>query len=370
MTRVAQTAGAVESLDDRLVAQVESDLAAFLDDRRARDVPAGLDETLLDRLELLAFAGGKRLRPKFAWWAWRAAGGDACGSLPTAMVRALISFELLHCFALIHDDVMDRSATRRGAPSAQVWFARHHRAAGWAGDSERFGDCAAILLGDLALVWAEDALADSALPLEVLARIREPWRAMRTEVVAGQQLDLLAQVRRERTVEAALRVARLKTASYTMERPMHIGAAAAGATPELTQALRGFGQDVGVAFQLRDDMLGVFGDCAVTGKPVGDDLREGKHTVLMAVALQDAVDSGDKRSRELLLRVLEGGADSEATIAEVSSLLIEFGATDIVEERIAALAASARAHLDSVTMPQVAREQLLALATAATTRMR
>ena len=233
--------------------------ATALDDffRARSEVDAARD--LAEEVRALVLAGGKRIRPAFAWWGWRAAGGDARGDVADATVRALVSLELLQCCALVHDDVMDRSATRRGRPSVHEAFAARHRRSGWSGSARHYGDCAAVLVGDLALAWADDALVTAGLPPSALQRAWRPWREMRTEMMAGQHLDLLATACREESLEGALRVAALKTAAYTVERPLHLGAALAGAPADVVECLRVFGRDVGVAFQLRDDLIGVFG---------------------------------------------------------------------------------------------------------------
>ena len=214
------------------------------------------------------------------------------------MLRAISALELLQGAALIHDDLIDASATRRGRPTVHVAFARRHADAGWQGRPARFGAAAAILLGDLALVWAEDMFRTSGLSHDMLDRSATPWQAMRTELLGGQFLDVLNQSTGDTSTRAALQVDRYKTAAYTVERPLHIGAAIAGADAELVAAYRKFGADVGVAFQLRDDLLGVFGDPEVTGKPAGDDLREGKRTVLLALAVERADQRGDTAARD------------------------------------------------------------------------
>ncbi|RKT55281.1 polyprenyl synthetase family protein [Saccharothrix australiensis] len=292
-------------LDDELPARLHGELAAFL--RRRPQVEQAAELTA--ELSGLVLSGGKRLRPTFAWWGWRAAGGASRGPRAEPVLRALIALELLQACALVHDDVMDRSATRRGRPTAHRAFATRHERARWAGDPDHYGECAAILVGDLALAWADDALVTAGLPADALARAWAPWQAMRTEMIAGQHLDLLAGARREESVERTLVVARLKTASYTVQRPLHLGAALADAPPEVTAALCAFGRDIGVAYQLRDDLLGVFGDEEVTGKPVGDDLREGKRTPLMAIALDLARAAGRPDVVRSLRRCLDGPTD-------------------------------------------------------------
>ncbi|MFD5827215.1 polyprenyl synthetase family protein [Lentzea sp. NPDC060358] len=318
---------------------------------------------LTTELRGLILAGGKRIRPTFAWWGWRAAGGS---THVDAVVRAMVALEMLQCCALVHDDVMDRSATRRGKLAVHESFAARHRHQRWAGSSRQYGDSAAILVGDLALAWADDALVSAGLPAEVLSRAWAPWQAMRTEMIMGQHLDLLAVARREESLEHAVRVAALKTAAYTVERPLHLGAALAGADEEVVDCLRAYGHDIGVAFQLRDDLMGVFGDASVTGKPVGEDLREGKRTPLMSIALSRAQDR--PAAQRLLRRCLETGAVSDRTVDEVRSLLIELGAVAAVEEHIDRLAVSGLAALDRAVIDDEARHELVRLANRAVAR--
>ena len=198
------------------------------------------------------------------------------------------ALELVQASALIHDDLMDRSDTRRGEPAVHRRFEARHTAGGWRGGAAAFGDSVAVLLGDLALVWSDELLHASGVAPEDLARARPVFDEMRTEVTVGQYLDLLTQATGDTSVELAGKVARYKSAKYTVERPLLFGAALAGAPPELSAAYSAFGLPLGEAFQLRDDVLGVFGDPSETGKPAGDDLREGKRTALVALALREA----------------------------------------------------------------------------------
>ncbi|MEO6087891.1 MAG: polyprenyl synthetase family protein [Umezawaea sp.] len=343
---------------------LHTELAEFLAGRPHAD----LAPELVDELSRLVLGGGKRVRPTFAWWGWCAAGGPADGPRARTTVRALVALELLQGCALVHDDVMDRSTTRRGRPAAHVAFATRHQRARWAGEGRLYGDSAAILVGDLALAWADDALVTAGLDGAALARAWVPWQAMRTEMMAGQHLDLLAGARREESLEQALRVARYKTAAYTVERPLHLGAALADAPADLVDALREFGRDLGVAFQLRDDLLGVFGDSAVTGKPVGDDLREGKRTPLMAVALGLARSAGRVDAVRRLRSCLDGRHITDRALADVRELLHDLGAVAAVEEQIAVLTSSALRALDLAPMTATARATLRRLAALVTAR--
>jgi geranylgeranyl diphosphate synthase type I len=348
-------------LDLELPKHVDEALAAYLADRRA--LGARMEENFTGAVDALAdfvLGGGKRIRPTFAWWGWRAAGGDPEGELAGAVLTAVSSLELIQACALVHDDLMDASETRRGMPTVHVRFARKHRDEGWLGEPERFGLAASVLIGDVALAWADDMLFAAGLPTDALQRLSLPWRDMRTEMLAGQYLDVLTQARGDRSPDAALRIDRLKTAAYTVERPLHMGAAIGGASPELVDGLRSFGTDIGVAFQLRDDLLGVFGDPAVTGKPAGDDLREGKRTLLVALGMEFGAD---------VLHEALGKPDLDvALVDEVRARLREVGAVDAVEERIAELTGSALRALDRAPIAEPAGERLAELAISATKR--
>jgi geranylgeranyl diphosphate synthase type I len=249
-------------------------LACFLAERRTETLAVdGRLGELIDELEASVNAGGKRLRPRLAAWGYRAGGA----AVDEPMLRAAAALELLHTFALIQDDVMDRSLTRRGRPASHVNL-------GAAAEREpaRFGVSAAILLGDLALIWADQLLAGSGFPPERLAAGLAVYNQLRTEVTLGQYLDVLAAHSRRVTEEEALTVNRYKTASYTVQRPIQLGLALAGAPASLLDEVSAYAIPAGIAFQLRDDVLGAFGDPAVTGKPSGEDLRERKPTWLWA----------------------------------------------------------------------------------------
>jgi len=321
-------------------------------------------EPFVDTLAAFVLDGGKRLRPAFCYWGYRAAGG-ADGD-DDAIVRAAAALELLQACALMHDDVLDRSDTRRGGPSVHRRFTLAHEAAGWVGDAEAFGHATAILLGDLALVWADTMLANSGLPADALLRGLPVWDAMRVEVMCGQYLDVVEQARGGGSVERALRVARYKAAKYTVERPLHLGASIAGGDGELLDGLSAYGLPLGEAFQLRDDLLGVFGDPQVTGKPAGDDLREGKRTVLVAYAVEHA---DDAQRAVLTERVGDPDLDLDG-VAVLRDIITSTGADAAVETLIADRVESALAALDRIAMTDDARTELAALATLATRRSR
>jgi len=279
--------------DEAFRARVDAALASFAKAKRAELDAISPDLATFADAAIDFIAGGKRLRPLFCRAGWLVGGGDP--DLP-AFDDAAASLEWLQGSALAHDDLMDGSDTRRGRPSLHRQFEELHRAEHLLGSAERHGAAAAILLGDLMLSWVDEQFRASALPRLADAL---PWLdRCKTEVASGQYLDVLAQARGNLDVDVAMRVVRYKSAKYTVERPMHIGAALAGADVELLNGLSAVALPLGEAFQLRDDVLGVFGDPAVTGKPAGDDVREGKRTVLVARAAVLALVSGpSKRAR-------------------------------------------------------------------------
>ncbi len=304
---------------------------------------------------------GKRLRPAFCYWGWRGAGGPDTEEI----VKAAASLELLQACALVHDDVMDGSDTRRGRPSVHRRFASLHRANGWQGDPETFGSSAAILVGNLCLIWADQLLATCGLPADALVASTPVYDEMRVELMAGQYLDLLEQALGGGSVERALRVARYKSAKYTIERPLHLGATLAGAPPAVLAAYTAFGIPLGEAFQLRDDVLGVFGDPEVTGKPAGDDLREGKRTALVAAAL----DRATPHQRAVVRRHLGDPHLDGDGVAALREMFVETGALADVEGLIERFTGDALTAVgESAPITADARSVLRSLATAATAR--
>ncbi|WP_442941408.1 polyprenyl synthetase family protein [Nocardia sp. NBC_00403] len=349
------------------VQAVEAALTDFFRTRRAAVEPLGpVFVQAAEALVLFVLRGGKRTRPAFAWTGWLGAGGDPTEPDAAAVLKACAALELVQACALIHDDIIDSSRIRRRFPTVHVDFEQRHRDRGWAGDSEHFGASVAILIGDLALAWADDMVHASGLEPAAIARFAPVWALMRTEVLGGQLLDINGEAGGDESVAAAIRINRYKTAAYTVERPLHLGAAIADAEPRLVEDYRTFGTDIGVAFQLRDDLLGVFGDPAVTGKPSGDDLREGKRTVLIAEALQRA-DRTDPDAAALLRANI--GTDLTADEVEhLRAVLTGLGAVDEVERRITDLTEQGLAAIESSSATQAAKQQLRAMALAATRR--
>lgn len=350
------------------VAAVDAALKDFFAERRAEAAAFGPDfAATVAELESYVLRGGKRIRPAFAWLGWIGAGGDPRDPVAAAVLSACAGFELLHASGLIHDDIIDASRTRRGHPAAHVTYAQRHRARRFSGDPEAFGTGTAILIGDLALIWADVLVRASGLPADAQARVSPVWSAVRSEVMYGQLLDLISQARDDEDIDAALRINQYKTASYTVERPLQFGAAIAGADADLIAAYRAFGADIGIAFQLRDDLLGVFGDPAVTGKPSGDDLREGKRTVLLATALQRA-DEHDPDAAAFL-RAKIGTNLSEEDLARVRATLIDVGAVEHIERQIEFRAERALAVLEASSATSPAKQQLAEMAIKATQRI-
>jgi geranylgeranyl diphosphate synthase type I len=303
----------------------------------------------IESLHAFVLNGGKRLRPAFCYWGFIAAGGH---SSDERVIEAGAALELLQAFALIHDDVMDGSATRRGARTTHLTYADRHEEYGWRGEVRRFGEGVAILVGDLAFVYA-----DQLLPHDNAAA-RAVWDELRIELNIGQFLDLLGTARGDYDQASARRIARYKSGKYTIERPLHLGAALADRLDVLQPVLTAYGDPVGEAFQLRDDLLGAFGEEALTGKPVGDDLREGKPTLLLAHATEHA----SAADRELLAQV--GRADlSDLEISELQTLLVRTGAVEAVEATIHALTEAGIGALDGAKLPDIAHRSLVELAT-------
>ena len=386
---------------DAVPGAVEAELRAFFDD--AVPAAAAIAPVVGEAAELIrefVLRGGKRIRPVFAFAGWRcgtsssdravagaAAEDDAPG--PRDALRVCAALELVQACALIHDDIIDRSDTRRGYPTVHREFESRHASAEWAGDSGAHGVAAAILAGDFALAWADDLVhghrpgvstgstggdrstgggrstggdgaagrdGDHPLPAEVGAT----WAAMRTEVLGGQFLDIVNEAGGDDSTEAAYRVMEFKTAAYTVARPLELGARLAGASEQLVSTLRAIGHDLGIAFQLRDDLLGVFGDPERTGKPSGDDLVSDKHTALRAIALQRA-DAADPTLGARLRSYFGRRLDSDE-LGSARDLFVELGAVAEVENSIDELLGSALTALDAADIGDDIRAELIAVA--------
>lgn len=332
-----------------VVGPVEARLASILDAERTRwtSVDPSLAEPF-EVLEAFVLRGGKRLRPAFCHWAFVGAGGDPSDD---RVVDAGAAFELLHAFALVHDDVMDGSTTRRNDRTVHIAFEQRHVDGDWNGESRRFGEGVAILVGDLAEVFA-DRLLTGTTPAAF-----EVWNELKIELNIGQYLDVLGAARGDVDLETARRIVRYKSGKYTIERPLHLGAALAGRLDEHAVVLSAYGAPLGDAFQLRDDVLGSFGDSAVTGKPVGDDLREGKPTPLLAIARE--------RAGVAQASVLDRVGSIDLTIDEIDAIrtvFVDTGALAEVDRMIGELVGSAVDALDDTDLAGGAVEALRSLA--------
>lgn len=357
---------AVEAVSQRL----DKFLTAQSHDARAW----GPEAALVVESGAAALSGGKRLRARFCIAGWRAVAEAGHGAMepPADVVAAASALEIFHAAALVHDDLIDNSDTRRGRPAAHRALEAHHAAARWAGDAAAFGRSGAILLGDLLVAWSDDLLEEGLAGAEPprAAAARREYATMRREVTIGQFLDVAEESAfvtepGEHHADRALRVASLKSARYSIQQPLAIGGALAGADAAQLAALVGFGHPVGMAFQLRDDVLGVFGDEAITGKPSGDDLREGKRTVLVAY-MRERLDPGARRIVDELLGDPELDGDQ---VASLQRTIVETGALGRVERLIAAYAREADRALSGARLGNAAVGELRDLARAATVRM-
>ncbi|WP_292676904.1 polyprenyl synthetase family protein [Nocardioides sp.] len=341
-------------------ARVQDALSAALDAQAGRLAPLGADAERLVAAARTSVAGGKMFRASFCWWGHHAVAAPAD---EPALLRACAALELLHASALVHDDLMDASDTRRGHPAAHRAFEAQHHAAGWRGDQEQYGAAGAILLGDLLLSWSEELLRRCGLPFAGVAPALEVFDLCRSEVITGQFLDVSVQARGRADVDTAMTVLRYKSAKYSIERPLQIGAALAGAGETTLAELSGFGLPLGEAFQLRDDLLGVYGDPEATGKPAGDDLVEGKRTVLVALAL-DAAPPAEAAELDAAL----GTPLSASEVERLRRIIDDSGAHAQVEAVIERLGDHALAALDRASVDETAREVLRGLAVAVTQR--
>ncbi len=336
----------------RIAARVEHRLAEVLAAEQARwsTFETDLSEPV-GEVARLVLGGGKRLRPAFAHWGYAVAGGDMDDEI---IVDAGAALELMHAFALFHDDVMDDAERRRGQLTTHTVFGAKHRDAGWSGEDRRFGEGVAILVGDLAFVYA-DQLMVNANP-----RAWQVWNELRIELNIGQMLDILGSVRVERRLDYCERICRYKSGKYTIERPLHLGALLA--SPERGMALMGplsaYGLPLGDAFQMRDDVMGAFGDASLTGKPVGGDLREGKPTPLLARAVAAAAPA----QREILDRVGRSTL-TDRDVGEIQQAIVDTGALADLEATITRLTDEALAALDHLDTSSEVRAELVDLAT-------
>lgn len=350
------------------VSRVDSRLDEFLTDHTPLLTEVSEDLAPFVEYSRTFLSGGKRFRARCALLGY----ATIQESVPDLAIDVACALEVFHAAALVHDDIMDNSDTRRGAPSVHRLFETLHSGSRWSGDGERFGTNSALLLGDLLLAFSDELFAAgvSAEP-DAAKRIasRNEFNRMRLDVTAGQYLDITEEVAwpvidKLDALSRAQRVVIYKSAKYSIEAPLVIGAALAGASDVQLTTLRHIGLPLGIAFQLRDDILGVFGDPAVTGKPAGDDLREGKRTVLIALAQQELPNSAIKLMDELL-------GDPELTDQQITTLqqtLISSGAVAAVENMISEQVRQAHQAIESADLGDSARAALCELADVVTKR--
>jgi geranylgeranyl diphosphate synthase type I len=352
----------------QVIERVDSALAGFLAEQHRRFDALPIDpvgrthwrSVLTDLAGMLE--GGKRLRPVFCYLGWLGAGGEPGDE---GALTAAAALELLHAFALVHDDVMDASALRRGRPTVHTSQAALHARSGWRGSSPAFGDAAGILVGDLCLGWFHGMLESSGLPPDRLRPARALLADAFTELIVGQYLDGLGQAGAAASPEFATNVIHYKTAKYTVERPLQLGMVLAGGGPALVAAVSAYALPLGEAFQLRDDVLGVFGDPAVTGKPADDDLRSGKLTLLMAITRERA------RPGELAdIERLFGAPDLDSGGAEeLRAIITRTGALAELEHLIDHRAGVAAAALEGLPVDRAVRSALRGLIQRVTDRV-
>ncbi len=366
----------------RLVDLVNARLERFLEERSTQLEAIAPELSVFMGASRDLLGGGKRFRALFCYWGWHAVAGtvrpddllaelDTHSDLPS-VIEAAAALELFHAAALVHDDIMDNSDTRRGMPAAHRRFEADHARHEWTGSPRTYGTATALLLGDLLLGWS-DELLDAGLtrlgdPRSARAA-RTEFQTMRTEVTVGQYLDIREEVAWRDAPETELlprahRVVTYKSAKYSIEAPLALGGLMAGGSLEQVAALRSFGLPLGVAFQLRDDLLGVFGDPSVTGKPAGDDLREGKRTVIIALA-RAALPAGPAA----LIDELLGDPDlSEHQIATLQATIRDSGAVETTERIIERSVQEALAALDDAPLSRAARAELVGLSDLVTRR--
>ena len=360
-----------------LLGEVQANLDSFCQKQRTDFEAISADLIPVVDYTQSLLQGGKRFRALFCYWAWRASLNDSSyhqseqevqdSELAIAGIAA--SLEMFHAAALVHDDLLDQSDTRRGAPAIHKRFETLHKEKKWAGAPERFGVAGSVLVGDLMLGWSSEIFGNALLHSpnrEIESACRDEFSLMRVEVMAGQYLDVLeenAAATRPVTegVGRAEKVILYKTAKYSIEAPLRIGAAFAGADPAKLNEFTKFGIPLGVAFQLRDDILGVFGDPSITGKPAGDDLREGKRTVLVALTLEALTERSPSmaESFEELLTSRELDAHQ---IAFMQKLIQESGALEKTERMIVELGDRSLESLDAANLEETAKGNLKALA--------
>ena len=360
-----------------LLGQVQANLDSFCQKQRTDFEAISTDLIPVVDYTQSLLQGGKRFRALFCYWAWRSCLSDSSyhqseqeiQDSEQAIAGIAASLEMFHAAALVHDDLLDQSDTRRGAPAIHKRFETLHKEKSWAGAPERFGVAGSVLVGDLMLGWSSEIFGNALLHSpnrEIESACRDEFSLMRVEVMAGQYLDVLeenAAATRpvSEGVGRAEKVILYKTAKYSIEAPLRIGAAFAGADPAKLSQFTQFGIPLGIAFQLRDDILGVFGDPSVTGKPAGDDLREGKRTVLVALTLE-ALTERSPSMAESFEELLTSRELDTHQIAFMQKLIKDSGALEKTERMIVELGDRSLESLDAANLEESAKATLKALA--------
>jgi geranylgeranyl diphosphate synthase type I len=343
---------------DSVRAQAASAVDDFVSGRCAELFDGVPDAEVLERVVVAYVRRGKYFRSSVLLAGWLTVPDSPASVSAEVAVRAAASMELLHCFALLQDDVMDGSPLRRGVPAAHVEFARWHADTGLLGSSPRFGESAATLAGDLCLVWADQLLRTSGMGGAALARVLPRYDRLRSELAVGQFRDLVNEARREPALSAVRSVAQAKSGNYTIRGPLELGADMAGAPPAVLADLGRFGEAIGEAFQLRDDLLGLFGAPEVTGKPVGEDLYARKATYVLVLAR----DLAGPAARRELARLTARAELTAADVARCLEIITETGARAHTERYIADRLATGLAAIEHTYMPGEARDRLGQLA--------
>lgn len=358
-------------LSSQVQQAVADRLERFVSEMRSETASYGPDAAILLDAAVQTLHGGKRLRARFCHSGWTAVArfADKNAQATDSLWDLCAALEIFQSAALVHDDLIDNSDTRRGRPAAHRALEQQHGAQHWVGNADAFGRSAAILLGDLLISWSDDLLEQALAEHPHAASVRRVYARMRRDVTIGQFLDIAEESAwrvspDSEHADRALRVASLKSARYSIEQPLALGAALAGANADQLDALRAFGHPVGMAFQLRDDVLGVFGDESVTGKPTGDDLREGKRTVLIALARENL----DASARRVVDDLLGDPELEDAQVAALQATISASGALDQVEDMISAYASEADRALIGARLDNAAVGDLRDLARAATVR--
>lgn len=301
--------------------EFDKQLLAYLSEKKSAAVEINTETAVLvEEIRRFSENGGKRVRPAFMFSGYVAAGGQAY----EAILFATLSVELLHTFALIHDDIIDNSSLRRGELTTHKQFEKIHKEKNLQGNGKEYGLSSAILAGDLALSFAEEILTSAPFPQERLRRARYFFDQMKMQVLYGEYLDVLGGFQKSLNEDQVLQILEYKTAKYTVERPLHIGAVLAGADFEILETFSRYGIPFGQAFQMQDDLVGSFASEKEIGKPSDSDIKEGKKTLLLVKAYERAT----KSQKKILDAVVGNKNSSQEEVDKVRKIMKETGSYD------------------------------------------